>query len=151
MRLIRSSSSVETRPSSTISSWGVSAGLSPSWTFAFVSSLDFSCAILLWQSARRISASASFIFFHLQIDASDVNESKYLAAFEKIGCGRRSRTFIFEFKVRRVAGYTIPQRHFRFLISDCRLVSNARSQLKIGNWQSKMLLTRSSSDRAAAF
>src|SRR5437660_12875229 len=79
MRLIRSSSSVETRPSSAISSCGVSAGASPSWTFALVSSLDFSCAILFWQSARRISASASFIFFNLQIEiASDLNESKYL-------------------------------------------------------------------------
>ena len=27
----------------------------------------------------------------------------------KFGCGRRSRTFIFGFKARRVAGYTIPQ------------------------------------------
>ena len=33
---------------------------------------------------------------------------------------------------------TIPQKHCRFLIADCRLVSNARSQLEIGNWQSKM-------------
>jgi hypothetical protein len=32
-----------------------------------------------------------------------------LFAFEKIGCGRRNRTFIFEFKARCVAGYTIPQ------------------------------------------
>src|SRR5207248_4984596 len=140
MHLIRSSSSVETRSSSAISCCGVSAGASPSWTFAFVSSLDLSCAILFCESARRISASASFMFY-LQIEIpSDVNESKYLAAFERIGCGRRSRTFIFEFKVRRVADYTIPQRHFRFLIADCRLVSNARSQLEIGNWQSKMTL-----------
>jgi hypothetical protein len=28
---------------------------------------------------------------------------------EKIGCGRRNRTFIFGFKARRIAGYTIPQ------------------------------------------
>src|SRR5436190_21168320 len=61
-----------------------------------------------------------------------------LLRFEEIGCERRSRTFIFEFKARRVAGYTIPQKHCRFLIADCRLVSNARSQLEIGNWQSKM-------------
>ena len=27
----------------------------------------------------------------------------------EIGCERRSRTFIFEFKARRVADYTIPQ------------------------------------------
>ena len=30
-----------------------------------------------------------------------------------VHCGRRSRTFIFEFKARRVAGYTIPQKEFR--------------------------------------
>src|SRR2546430_9118679 len=61
-----------------------------------------------------------------------------LLRFEEIGCERRSRTFIFEFKARCVAGYTTPQKHCRFLIADCRLVSNARSQLEIGNWQSKM-------------
>jgi hypothetical protein len=36
-------------------------------------------------------------------------QSKHLYEFEKIGCGRRNRTFIFWFKARRVAGYTIPQ------------------------------------------
>ena len=30
-------------------------------------------------------------------------------ALNEIGCGRRNRTFIFGFKARRVAGYTIPQ------------------------------------------
>ena len=33
---------------------------------------------------------------------------------KKIGCGRRSRTFIFEFKARRVAAYTIPQKSRSF-------------------------------------
>ena len=42
----------------------------------------------------------------------DASQSKYLSC-ELIGCGRRSRTFIFEFKARRVAGYTIPQKEFR--------------------------------------
>jgi hypothetical protein len=32
-----------------------------------------------------------------------------LSSDQDYGCGRRSRTFIFEFKARRVADYTIPQ------------------------------------------
>src|SRR6266403_1324138 len=45
-----------------------------------LSSLDLSCAILFWQSARRISASASFILstsYKWKI-VSVANESKYL-------------------------------------------------------------------------
>lgn len=78
--LDQTSSSLAARSSSTIKSCGVSAGASPSYTFAFVSSLDFSSAILFWQSARRISASASFIFstsYKWKI-VSVANESKYL-------------------------------------------------------------------------
>jgi hypothetical protein len=41
---------------------------------------------------------------------------------EKIGCGRRNRTFIFEFKARRVAGYTIPQKIADFQIANLRVV-----------------------------
>jgi hypothetical protein len=36
------------------------------------------------------------------------NEGEWKAR-RKLGCGRRNRTFIFGFKARRVAGYTIPQ------------------------------------------
>src|SRR2546421_2895187 len=71
-----------------------------------------------------------------------MNRSTFELRLKEIGCGRRNRTFIFEFKARRVAGYTIPQRHCRFLISDCRLKSHdARCrQLAIGNQKSAMSL-----------
>jgi hypothetical protein len=42
--------------------------------------------------------------------SSNHNRSTFQVEREKLGCGRRSRTFIFEFKARRVAGYTIPQK-----------------------------------------
>ena len=61
-----------------------------------------------------------------------VDISRLTARLES-GCGRRSRTFIFEFKARRVAGYTIPQRHCRFVIADCRLKSQTVRYL--ANWQ----------------
>jgi hypothetical protein len=43
---------------------------------------------------------------------------------EEFGCGRRNRTFIFEFKARRVAVYTIPQLRFQ--------VSSYKFQIRFG-------------------
>jgi hypothetical protein len=64
-------------------------------------------------------------------------------ALNEIGCGRKSRTFIFEFKARRVAGYTIPQKHCRLSIFDGRLkITDLRlpASRQFGNQKSAMTL-----------